>query len=146
MSSFYTDIGTGIYTLFSGIDITPAAATGWAETYNRPPKQLQQYPSFAVMPASDVEDNLDNQTDTFTSTWWVYLYVSYEQAAASEAQLRRLVDLCWSTLRKQKQSGTPFSGSADFLGLVKGTWGGNAEEGLRFYRFTMEIHASASTT
>ncbi len=145
MSTFYTDIGIGVYNLFNGISIASVVATGWAEKYNYPPKQLLLYPSFAVMPTDDVEDNLDSQTDTFVVHYSVYLYASYNDTAA-EAQLRQIVDLCWTTLRQQKQSATPFSGSADFLGAVTGTWGGDAAQGLRFYKFNLEIHASASTT
>jgi len=145
MSSFYTDQGQALYNFFTAIDITGIFPAGWGSTFNYPPKDVANYPALFVLPAQDSEDRLDNATDTFVSTWWVDLVVSYNAAQTAESQLRQLVDLCATALRTQVSSASPLSGSADFLGKITGTWTGDRDQGWRIYRFAIELNASDST-
>ena len=145
MATFYASQGQALYNLFTGIDISSIFASGWGSTFNYPPKDVSLYPALFVLPAQDTEDRLDSSTDSFVSTWWVDLVVSYQAAATAEAQLRQLVDLCATTLRKQVASASPLSGSTDFIGKITGTWTGDKEQGWRIYRFAIELNSSDAT-
>lgn len=139
MSTTYHDLGTALYTLFNGINITGIYPGGWRQKANYPLKQIVgPFPAFSIYPAQDTEVALENVADDGTVTYWVYLYDSLKDDATAEGKMRRLVDLCRTRLRQERADATPLDGAAYTLDLVTGEWGFDIELGLRFYRFSIQ--------
>ncbi len=97
-----------------------------------------------MVPAEDTEDPLDAISDDDRVTYWVFIYANYVDASDGEAQIRRIVDRVRTEVRKQKRSFAPFGGGAYALSRISGAWGGNVDEGERFYRLAIEVKADQS--
>lgn len=143
----YAEIGTALFDLVNDLDITSVVAGGWAEGLTIPPKQVQDWPTFAVYPATDIPVDLDNYNDEVDYTFWIDLYYSFELATDAELTLRELADLVAVAVRQQKRATPPLGLSEAFaFGPISGTWGFDAENGLRLYRLAVTIKVEQPLT
>ncbi len=138
MSTTRQNIRAALYGLIDGIVITDIVATGWAEKHRHLPKDVRNYPAFAVTPTRDEEGNLDSHTDDLTLTYAVQIVDSWQDASDAEDRLDRLVDRITDTVRRQKRSVTPIGG-AYTLGTIAGDWGADAARGERWYQLNIDV-------
>jgi len=142
MSATYTTIGTALFDLFSGIDITAIYPGGWAIKANYPlkePARLTTWPVFAVVPIEDNETELDSRTDDDSVIYEVYLFDTFEDSATTEGRMRQLVDLCRARLRLERIRPTILESSVYSIDSMTGAWGFEINDGLRYYRFRLTV-------
>src|SRR5215208_2767025 len=103
----YTDLGTALFDLVDGLDITAIVPGSWVAGYDRPVKQIPDWPCFAVYPATDATIDLDNYDDEVHYTYWIDLYYSYQDAPDAEGTMRLLADLVTQQVRREKRQQPP---------------------------------------
>jgi hypothetical protein len=127
------------------LSITSVEPAGWGDRFNRLPKQneIDQYPAFAIVPARDTQEDLDNWTDDDRVTYSVYILMHYHEGSDAEETTRALVDLVRTALRKERRSVTPLGNAAYSLSIA-GEWGFDVEQGERFYRLDVTAKVAES--
>lgn len=143
----YADVGDALFALVNTLDISSVLAGGWVGAFNHPVKQIDDWPAFAVVPATDANADLDSVSDEVDYTWWVFLYYSFNDATTAEGSLRKLADLLASRIRKEKRATPPLGLPAAYaLGSLNGSWGYDEEHGLRFFRLDVQIKVDQPLT
>ncbi len=144
MTSTYTEVGRSLYDFMSDLDIESVIGETWAQKFNGPPKQIEDYPAFTVVPAEDTEDTLDSDFDEDVVTFWIFVYDTYVDASDSEDRMRSLVDMVRSAIRLERAKPAPL-GDGNYRLSNRGSWGANIEEGERFYRLEVEVRVAQDT-
>lgn len=132
--SLYRDFRTALYSFMDTLDITSVVADGWAYKFDRLPKsdEMDDYPSFAIVPVRDEREIADNITDSVSVTFSVYVFVRYWDATDAEYDVVDLADLISDALSQERRKEAPLGGfyAISFFG----DWGYDPDQVQRYYR------------
>ncbi len=146
MNPGYQSIGDAIYAVMTALDIEAIYEDGWAEQFNTPPKSYADYPSFAVIPASDIQATLDSRSDSDTYEFSVYLFDTFKDSQVAEDRMRELADLVRERFRAERDANQPLSITNLYDLTLTGEWGGDPDYGHRFYRLGLSVKVRQELT